>query len=60
MSNNSSSGGIGFFGLLGVVFIALKLMGIINWSWWLVLAPVYGPISVAIIILALYVIIKWK
>lgn len=37
------SSGIGFFGLLGVLFIGLKLTGYIDWSWWLVLLPIYGP-----------------
>ena len=32
-------GGIGFCGLLTIVFIVLKLIGIINWSWVWVLAP---------------------
>ena len=26
---------------LGVLFIGLKLTNIINWSWWLVLLPLY-------------------
>ncbi len=38
-SSSSSSGGIGIVGLLGVVFVTLKLCGVINWSWWWVLAP---------------------
>lgn len=29
-------------GVLGVVFVTLKLIGMINWSWWLVLLPFYG------------------
>jgi hypothetical protein len=54
--NTSSSGGIGFFGLLGILFIALKLFGVIDWSWWLVLAPLYvGPL----LILLLLVFIVW-
>ena len=36
-------GGLSFWGLLGIVFIVLKLCGVINWSWWLVLLPLYGP-----------------
>lgn len=43
-----SSTGIGFWGLLGVVFITLKLLGITEvaeWSWWLVLAPLYWPLA---------------
>jgi hypothetical protein len=38
-SNNSSSGGIGFVGLLTILFIGLKLTGFINWSWLWVLSP---------------------
>ena len=40
-------GGIGFFGLLGIVFITLKLTGFIDWSWWLVTAPLWGGVVVA-------------
>ena len=52
MSNSSSSSsGIGFFGLLGVAFIVLKLMEVISWSWWLVLLPIYGPAALVSVIL---------
>ena len=37
------SRGIGFFGLLAIVFITLKLTGFITWSWWWVLAPLWMP-----------------
>jgi hypothetical protein len=37
--SSSSSGGIGTIGLLGVLFIGLKLTGYIHWSWLWVLAP---------------------
>ena len=30
---------MGFTEFLTVVFIVLKLIGVINWSWWLVLLP---------------------
>jgi hypothetical protein len=43
-SSSSSSSGIGFFGLLTIVFIVLKLTNFIAWSWWLVLLPAYGGI----------------
>lgn len=44
MSNNnsSSSGGIGILGLMFLIFMTLKLTGFINWSWWLVTAPLWG------------------
>lgn len=41
-NNNSNSGGIGFFGLLAIVFIALKLCKVINWSWWWITCPLWG------------------
>lgn len=34
----------GFWVLLGLLFIGLKLSGQIAWSWWLVLLPLYGPL----------------
>lgn len=37
----SYSGGIGFTGLLTIVFIILKLIGKIDWSWWWVLSPLW-------------------
>ena len=51
-----SNGGIGFFGLLAIVFIVLKLTKVIAWSWFWVLAPVW--ISV-ILWLGLLVLIVW-
>ena len=52
MSQQSpSSSGIGFFGLLGIVFITLKLTGVIDWSWWWVTAPLWGGAAVVIFIL---------
>lgn len=51
MSASNSSGGIGFFGLLGILFIGLKLANVIEWSWWLVLLPIYGPLSIVVLII---------
>lgn len=43
--------GIGFCEALGLIFVVLKLVGVIDWSWWLVLLPIYGPIALAILII---------
>ncbi len=53
MSNNSSSsgGGIGLCGLLAVAFIVLKLCNVIAWPWWCVLAPLWIPVAIAIVII---------
>lgn len=42
-SSGSSSAGIGFCSVLGIVFIVLKLIGKISWSWAWVLAPIWIP-----------------
>lgn len=53
MSNSSStqSGGIGILGLLGVLFVGLKLAGIITWSWWYVTLPFWGGAALVLGIL---------
>lgn len=53
-NSNSSSSGIGFLGLLGIVFITLKLMHYIDWSWWWVTAPLWGGFVIALAILAIF------
>jgi hypothetical protein len=53
-SSSSSSSGIGFVGLLTIVFITLKLTGYINWSWLWVLSPIWISFSVVMVILALF------
>lgn len=54
MSDKSqSSHGVGFAGLLTLVFIVLKLIGKITWSWWWVLSPVWISIALAIVVMAL-------
>lgn len=45
---------IGFFGSLGLIFVVLKLTGNIDWSWWLVLLPLYGGYVLILVITALY------
>ncbi len=57
--NNSS---IGFCGLLAILFIAFKLAGVVAWSWWWVLSPVWIPalIALGIIVVLLLVIVIAK
>ncbi len=52
-SSSSSSGGVGFSGLLTVVFIALKLTGNITWPWIWVLSPLWISFLLGITILAI-------
>jgi len=48
--SESRGGGIGILGVLGIVFITLKLVGVINWSWWWVLGPYWIPFAVLVAI----------
>lgn len=59
-TSNVSSGGIGFTGVLTIVFIVLKLLGKITWSWWWVLSPIWISIIFVILILIIYLILASK
>ena len=52
----SNSSGVGFCGLLTVLFIGLKLTGHIEWSWWWVFAPLWGPLAVLCAIVGVVVV----
>ena len=53
----ASGGCMGIAGLLGIVFIVLKLIGVIAWSWLWVLAPFWIPAAlwVAVVVPMLFV-----
>jgi ABC-type antimicrobial peptide transport system permease subunit len=53
MAETRSSGGIGFAGLLTILFIGLKLTAFINWSWWWVLSPLWISAGFGIIVLVI-------
>ena len=52
--STSTSGGIGFTGLLTIAFIVLKLTGVIAWSWWWVLSPLWIGAAVGIVFLLIF------
>lgn len=43
--------------LLLVVFIVLKLTGVITWSWWWVLSPLWIPLAIALIVTIIFLIL---
>lgn len=55
-NKQTTSGGIGLANTILVVFIILKLCGVISWSWLWVLSPIWIPLAVAIVI---FLIILW-
>ena len=59
MNNNKSTSGIGVCGVLTILFVTLKLLKLINWSWVWVLAPFWIPTIIEIIVLII-IYIKWR
>lgn len=49
----ASSGGLSFGGALCLLFIGLKLGGVINWSWLWVLSPLWIPLVIVLGILGI-------
>jgi len=58
MAEKSSSGGIGFTGMLTILFVGLKLGGVISWSWWWVLSPIWISLLVILLCVGILVAIK--
>ena len=54
-ATNKASGGVGFFGLLFITFLVLKLTHVIDWSWWWITAPLWIPVLVALGILLTFI-----
>jgi hypothetical protein len=55
ITNNS----IGFTGALTLVFITLKLLGEITWSWWWVLSPIWISGLFVVVLFALFWLLVW-
>lgn len=49
MAKQVVSNGISLVGLLGVLFVGLKLAGAITWSWWWVTLPFWGGTAFAVV-----------
>lgn len=58
-SSSSKSGGIGFFGMLAILFIGLKLTGYISWSWLWVLSPLWLPLTIAGVVFVFIIAFLW-
>lgn len=54
-SNATVSGGLGFWSVLGLMFVVLKLTGAIDWSWLWVLSPFWLPIVLTLGVVVLIV-----
>lgn len=52
-NNSNASGGVGFAGLLTILFIGLKLGHVIAWSWWWVLSPLWISTGLVLVFIAI-------
>ena len=58
--DKETTGGISFFGVLTVLSIGLKLSGIIHWSWMWVLAPIWAPSAIILVVLVVTYVVMLK
>ncbi len=58
MNKSSSSSGLGTSGVLTIVFVVLKLVGVIDWSWWWVLSPIWIDILAALLVVSIILLIE--
>jgi len=55
MAARGDTGGRGgLCGLLLVAFIVLRLCEVITWSWWWVMAPLWGPVVFVVVLVIIY------
>jgi hypothetical protein len=50
-NNSSSSGRLGLANILTIIFVIAKILGYVNWSWWLVFLPTILVVGFALILL---------
>lgn len=62
-TSTAATGSVGFLGLLTLAFVVLKLTSVISWSWWWVLAPLWLPTLLSLLVfiaVLMYVQLKMK
>lgn len=52
MKKETNNTGLGLSGVLTLIFVVLKLVGVIDWSWWWVLSPILIDIGLTILVIA--------
>lgn len=58
MHTTQNNAGIGFVGGLQLLFIALKLCKVIDWSWWWVLSPIWISTILCVVLIITILILK--
>lgn len=60
MSSENNGSGIGFLGVLQIVFIVLKLCNVLQRSWWMVFIPAYISAGLTLILIVVAIILNWR
>ena len=58
--SGSGSGGVGFVGMLTILFVGLKLTGVIDWNWVWVLSPIWIMAAISVFAIVLYAAIRFS
>jgi hypothetical protein len=53
MKEENKNGGTDICSVLFIVFLVLKLVGVISWSWWWVTSPLWIPLALVVVIFVL-------
>ena len=56
-STKTTTTGVSILGVLQIIFIVLKVCGLIDWSWWMVFIPVWIDLGIIAVFLLVYFII---
>lgn len=56
-NKDRAGGGITFVGMLTIVFVVLKLLNLVQWSWLWVLAPMWMSVALGVIVLIISLIV---
>ena len=51
MSSGSNNSELGFMDVVQIILIVLKFAGLINWSWWVVLIPLWIELVILFFVL---------
>ena len=60
MDNKKNSGGTNVLTVLQIIFIVLKLLDLINWSWWAVFIPTFISIGLWVLLLIVLAVLGLK
>lgn len=56
MKNENKSTGINLMSTLFLIFLVLKLTGLVKWNWWIVFSPIYGGFLLIFLIIGIYIV----